>query len=73
VRYALRSLARRPAFSFAAVVTLAVGVGASAVIFSVIDGVLLEPLPYPSPHRIDRQSAPRREIAHERCGPRARP
>ena len=46
VPHALRVLARTPAFSFIALVTLAVGIGATTAIFSVVDAVLLKPLPY---------------------------
>jgi len=52
LKYALRALARRPAFAAVAVVTLALGIGANAAIFSVFDAVLLRPLPYPDPDRI---------------------
>jgi putative ABC transport system permease protein len=52
VRYGLRMLRRRPAFSAVAVVTLALGVGATTAIFSVVYGILLKPLPYPSPERL---------------------
>jgi predicted permease len=48
LRYALRGLTRRPAFTFAAVVTLAVGIGATTAIFSVVYSVLIKPLPYPN-------------------------
>jgi putative ABC transport system permease protein len=49
LRYALRSLGRRPAYTLAAVVTLGLGVGATVGIFSVVEGVLLRPLPFVDP------------------------
>lgn len=52
VRYGLRQLFRAPAFFAIAVLTLALGVGATTSIFSVVRGVLLRPLPYPEPERI---------------------
>jgi predicted permease len=51
-RFAVRMFAKNPAFTAAAVASLALGIGASAAIFSVVDGVLLRPLPYPEPDRI---------------------
>ena len=52
VRYALRVMRRNPGYATAAVLTFALGIGASAAIFSVVHGVLLKPLPYPDPNRI---------------------
>ena len=54
VRHALRSVRRNPAFSAGAVATLSLGLGATAAIFSVVDAVLLRPLPYPDGDRIVR-------------------
>jgi putative ABC transport system permease protein len=52
LRLALRNLWNRPGFSAAAVLTLAVGIGANTAIFSVVSGVLLQPLPFPEPDRL---------------------
>jgi putative ABC transport system permease protein len=52
LRYATRGLLRTPGFFAVAVLTLALGIGATTAIFSVIDGVLLRPLPYPDAERI---------------------
>ncbi len=54
LRYALRGLARRPAFTASAVVTLALGVGTTTAIFSVVYSVLIKPLPYPNPDELVR-------------------
>ncbi len=47
VRYSARGFGRNPLFTLIAVVTLAIGIGANTAVFSVVDGVLLKPLPYP--------------------------
>jgi predicted permease len=52
LRHAFRALFKRPAFSIVAIVTLALGIGANTAIFSVIDGVLLRPLPFHEPDRV---------------------
>lgn len=52
LRVVLRNLRRSPAFAAVVVLTLALGVGATTALYSVVDGVLLRPLPYPEPERI---------------------
>jgi predicted permease len=54
VPYAVRALRRRPVASAAAITTLAIGIGLNAAVFSVVDWVLLRPLPYPAPHELVR-------------------
>ena len=52
VRYGLRGLRKTPRFTIAAVLTVVLGVGANATIFSVLNPLLFKPLPYPEPDRI---------------------
>src|SRR6476646_6955772 len=54
IRYALRLLLSSPGFSAVAIVTLALGIGANIAIFSVVEGTLLRPLPFPNADRLVR-------------------
>jgi predicted permease len=66
LRYGARTLARLPGFTVAAILTLALGIGASVAVFTVVNGVLLRPLPFPEAERLFL-------IAHSPSGPLARP
>src|SRR5581483_12443822 len=52
LRYGARLLLKQPSFTLVAVISLALGIGACTAIFSVVDAVVLRPLPYPQPERI---------------------
>jgi predicted permease len=52
IRYGLRTLRRAPLFTTVALLTLAIGIGANTAVFTVVNSVLLKPLPYPNPHEI---------------------
>lgn len=64
VRYALRQLRRSPLFAFTLIVLLAVGIGANTTMFSIVNSVLIEPLPYKNPDRLVRiwESNPKRGL-----------
>src|SRR5438128_1107967 len=49
LKYALRTLRRAPVFALAAILTVALGVGANTAIFTVVNAVMLQPLPFPQP------------------------
>src|SRR5215467_4781544 len=52
LKFALRQLRKSPGFTFVAVFTLAIGIGATTAIFSVLDGIVMKPLSYPHPEQL---------------------
>src|SRR5689334_21751848 len=61
-RYAVRQLGRMPGFTLVAALTLAIGIGATTAIFSVVHAVVLQPLPFPEPEQLVRVYATRRDV-----------
>jgi predicted permease len=69
VRYALRTLARTPGFTAAVVLTLALGIGANSAVFSAINAVLLQPLPFPDGDRLMKLTQKQERSAENNIAP----
>src|SRR6476646_8313020 len=69
IRYALRTLSKDPAFAGIAILVLALGIGATTAIFSIVNAVLIRPLPYKDPHRLVAFSSTIRRGAIDRSFP----
>src|SRR5262245_37376014 len=54
IRYAMRTIAKAPGFAVVAILCLALGIGVNSTIFSVVDTILIRPLPFPSPEELVR-------------------
>ena len=68
IRYGFRQLIKHPAFTIIAILTLALGIGANTPIFSVVNALLLKPLPFPVPGRWGcPPAAPREWIQSSHC------
>jgi putative ABC transport system permease protein len=68
IRYAIRLLKKNPGFTAVAILTLALGIGANTAIFSVVDAVLVRPLPYPEPERMFMVCQTRPELSATKNG-----
>jgi putative ABC transport system permease protein len=68
IRFGIRILIRQPSFTAAAIVALALGTGASTAVFSVVNGVLLEPLPFNQPQRVVALSETNAKLVNDTVG-----
>ena len=68
IRYAVRTLARNPGFTVVAVLCLGIGIGVNSTIFSVVNGVILRPFPYPDADRIIVLDSTNQRLAEQRVG-----
>src|SRR5215469_11800081 len=64
LRHTIRRLLRSPGFTITAILILGLGIGANTAIFSLINGVLLKPLPYPQGDRLIMIYQPTQDVAH---------
>ena len=71
LRYALRMLRRSPAFASAAILSLALGIGANVAIFTLINAVILRTLPVPDPARLVQSRGSRKPAGRDRCRTRS--
>src|SRR3954452_4527307 len=71
LRFGWRLLRRTPAFTIAAVLALALGIGATTAVFTLLDRVVLRPLPYPDPDRLTMvwETNDTKGLSHERLSP----
>src|SRR2546425_2870109 len=67
VRYGVRMLRKSPLFTAVAVMAIAIGIGANTAMFSLVDAILLRPLPYPEPQRSEEHTSELQSLAYLVC------